>query len=1263
MALAVVTLLAASVLLVTGAGAATAAIGDYTVEIEAPASVAVRQGFSYTVTVDADAQVGSPATGIVLTAQLAPGLAFEAVPVGPDSAVKSYTYDATTGVVIFTLRDLTESLSTFIFTVKPVEPEKMDTSTVLTTTLSGSDGPGGAVAPATASTRITGNLNYSPVKSAVTVVGSNNRDVTYYFNVSTDTPSEQSDTLTSWGQRLTDTLPAGATITDTYSSVGGAWTVTGSAATGQTAVWERTGTPYGPSQAHLDDVDHQLWITVNFPEGAFAAGITPPANVVALDVRDFSGTWQARPTATASSPAIIQGADKRLHMTKHAYVDGNSDNYTYYNGDWLPAFRVAGSFLNDVDSEGLDRIVLEDSSAQSAENADFYAQSDVYRLRVGFNSTLIRADIPYTFEYTTTASSDWKTYGAGLTTAQSLFLNTQTSGSNGFVSEGYRQVLNLGRGERITGWRVTVSPGATDAAIHHNSEVEVFTSYIPINKGAAGSSVTLKNTAVTSGVLEGGAAVTTVNDSATTTVEDQVPIITTIAAPASLTVGSPANYVANISNLDPVRSFDNSVMNVVLPVGVFYDPTVGVSRVSPTTVTSNIPVPAPGNGLTITTNTVTAADGDHQVVVFTFDTLESIRLAGSPKNRYEGLGFQYNVPVTVLAQAYASGGTGVNTYSVAYTNDDAVKTLRMGYWPSYYAADSFDLDANLTRVAVASAQSTVATAGGLLIGKVVRSDASRPWSTFASVASPGTADWQVYVKNVLTDPVSDLVVFDRMPFDGDTRNSDFGVTLTSPVTGAPAGSTVEYSVDATSADTGSWSTTPTGATAFRVTVPELNVGADFTLEVPATEVPAGISYLTEATNTVEAHAVYHSAQRSLSSNPAQIAADAHPEMSVVKKTNGIDVSAAPGAVVATGSTVEWTYAVTNDGDVALDQITVEDAFVDGSGATGTLVPTSTATGPLLPGQTRTFTASAPAIAGQYHNTATVNAVAVDDLGTTLAAPVAPAQDESWYLAGTSGLTVVKTTNGTDVASAPGPFLTPGDEVAWEYTVTNTGTLPLTNVEVADVDSAGDTVFTETIASLAPGQSQVLSATGTAREGQYQNTVTASARAPQQGAADLMAADDSFYYGLVKGITIAKDVSVSADGSWGETVKVGSGDSVYWRLSVTNTGNYPLVKVALGDPALGHYATIPLIKAGETVTRIIPQDALSEGYTNLATVTAADPANPRENLTAEDDASASLFTAPDELVITGADGGIGMLAGILLLGGGALLAARRRRRTV
>ncbi|NCV77324.1 MAG: hypothetical protein EBW21_06620, partial [Actinobacteria bacterium] len=101
---------------------------------------------------------------------------------------------------------------------------------------------------------------------------------------------------------------------------------------------------------------------------------------------------------------------------------------------------------------------------------------------------------------------------------------------------------------------------------------------------------------------------------------------------------------------------------------------------------------------------------------------------------------------------------------------------------------------------------------------------------------------------------------------------------------------------------------------------------------------------------------------------------ASPSLSLDKKTNGVDV-----AEIAAGSSITWTYLVTNTGNVAIDSITVEDNR-EGS----ITCPKST----LEVGENMTCSKTGTAIAGEYDNLGTARA---NFQGTSLVA-----QDNSEY---------------------------------------------------------------------------------------------------------------------------------------------------------------------------------------------------------------------------------------------------------------------------
>jgi len=59
-----------------------------------------------------------------------------------------------------------------------------------------------------------------------------------------------------------------------------------------------------------------------------------------------------------------------------------------------------------------------------------------------------------------------------------------------------------------------------------------------------------------------------------------------------------------------------------------------------------------------------------------------------------------------------------------------------------------------------------------------------------------------------------------------------------------------------------------------------------------------------------------------------------PKLAIVKKTNGTDNNVAPGVYVVPGSTVTWTYEITNTGNVALTNLALSLALGLGAVASG-----------------------------------------------------------------------------------------------------------------------------------------------------------------------------------------------------------------------------------------------------------------------------------------------------------------------------------------
>ena len=309
---------------------------------------------------------------------------------------------------------------------------------------------------------------------------------------------------------------------------------------------------------------------------------------------------------------------------------------------------------------------------------------------------------------------------------------------------------------------------------------------------------------------------------------------------------------------------------------------------------------------------------------------------------------------------------------------------------------------------------------------------------------------------------------------------------------------------------------------------------------------------------------------------------ANPAITIVKMTNGTDNDTAPGPTVAVGSTVTWTYLVTNTGNVALSNVTVTD---DKIGAVGGPVS-------LAVGASTTFTKTGTAVAGQYTNVGTVT-------GTSPTGSTVSATNPDNYFGSNPAITIVKETNGTDNDVAPGPTVAVGSTVTWTYLVTNTGNVALSNVTVTDdkIGAVGGPI------SLAVGASTTFTKTGTAVAGQYTNVGTVTGTSPT--GATVSATNPDNYFGSNPAITIVKETNgTDNDTAPGPTVAIGS--TVTWTYLVTNTGNVALSNVTVTDDKIGAVGGPVSLALGASTTFTKTGTAVAGQYTNVGTVTGTSP---------------------------------------------------------
>lgn len=205
-----------------------------------------------------------------------------------------------------------------------------------------------------------------------------------------------------------------------------------------------------------------------------------------------------------------------------------------------------------------------------------------------------------------------------------------------------------------------------------------------------------------------------------------------------------------------------------------------------------------------------------------------------------------------------------------------------------------------------------------------------------------------------------------------------------------------------------------------VICPQTTLGSTGTMTCTATRVAA--AGLNQVTGTAQG-TVEPTGEVVADSDPSHyegVELDAPmPDIGIEKATNGDDADApASGPTLSLGTTVNWTYVVTNTGNVPLEPVIVTDS--DPS----VTVECQALEVPLRPGSSRTCTATGLALTiGAYANTGTATGTPSDDQGVATGAPDVSASDLSHYTgvdfpAGAS-IDIEKATEGADADDPPG----------------------------------------------------------------------------------------------------------------------------------------------------------------------------------------------------------------------------------------------------
>jgi uncharacterized membrane protein len=267
----------------------------------------------------------------------------------------------------------------------------------------------------------------------------------------------------------------------------------------------------------------------------------------------------------------------------------------------------------------------------------------------------------------------------------------------------------------------------------------------------------------------------------------------------------------------------------------------------------------------------------------------------------------------------------------------------------------------------------------------------------------------------------------------------------------------------------------------------------------------------------------------------------------------IDANTPPGLTLPAGDNVYYKFEVTNIGNVELSNITL----TDNTYSLPTTIPTT-----LAPNASFTvYLGPITALTGQQTNTATVNSQ-YNNVNYT-------ESDDANYYGCEPALSLAKLVSADNATwveanSPPGLLVLAGSNVYFQYIINNTGNVEITHLSLVD------NVYTLSVvppSSLAVGEAfSYYYGPVTALIGQQTNTATASGRCPS--GIYYNATDTANYFGATPAIQVIKEISTD-NSTWLNTntppgINVPTGSNVYFRFTITNTGNVELTNITLTD---------------------------------------------------------------------------------------------------
>jgi len=282
---------------------------------------------------------------------------------------------------------------------------------------------------------------------------------------------------------------------------------------------------------------------------------------------------------------------------------------------------------------------------------------------------------------------------------------------------------------------------------------------------------------------------------------------------------------------------------------------------------------------------------------------------------------------------------------------------------------------------------------------------------------------------------------------------------------------------------------------------------------------------------------------------------AGPAMSLTKVAN-------PRSFSAVGDVIEYEYTLANIGGVVINDLSVTD---DKLGTISNCAPSS-----IAPSESSTCTATYTVVqadldAGSITNNAIGN-------GSPESGMLTPPEDSETVVASSApALTLEKTAD--DPIDGNGNGITDvGDTIAYSFTVTNSGNVALERITVTDTKLSDDPIACNP-SDLEPGRQAICGpVTYTITEddvaaGSVENSATASGTPP--GSTTPVESPPSRTNTPTAppepALSTSKQQTANDDADGSSDVSVG--DTLTYTVTVTNTGNVPLLNVVIEDEKL------------------------------------------------------------------------------------------------